>query len=32
MVNVAKRIRNEKLREHQYMKGYARCLESEKVV
>ena len=27
VVNGARRIRSEKLREHQYMVGYARCLE-----
>ena len=27
----ARRIRSEKLREHQYMEGYARCLKSKRV-
>ena len=27
----ARRIRIEKLREHQYIKGYASCLESRKI-
>ena len=31
VVNGARRIRREKLREHQYMEGYARCLESKRV-
>ena len=30
-VNGARMIRSEKLREHQYMEGYARCLESKRV-
>ena len=29
MANGARRIRSEKLKEHQYMEGYARCLESK---
>ena len=31
MVNGTRRIRSEKLREHQYMEGYATCLESKRV-
>ena len=29
VVNGARRVRSEKLREHQNMEGYARCLESK---
>ena len=29
MVNGARRIRSEKLREYQYMERYSRCLESK---
>ena len=28
-MNGVRRIRNEKLREHQYREGYGRCLESK---
>ena len=31
VVNRARRIRNEKLREHQYIEGYAKCFENKKV-
>ena len=31
VVNGARRIRSEKLREHQYMEGYTRCLKSKRV-
>ena len=31
MVNGAREIRSEKLREHQYMEGYARCLERKRI-
>ena len=31
MVNVARMIRGEKLREHQYIEGNTRCLESKNV-
>ena len=31
VVNGARRIRNENLREHQYREGYAKCLENKRV-
>ena len=31
VVNGARRIRNEKWREHQYMEGYTRCLKSKSI-
>ena len=31
VVNEPRRTRSEKLREHQYRGGYARCLESKRV-
>ena len=30
MVNEGRRIRKEKLKEHQYIEGYAKCLERKK--
>ena len=30
-VNRARRVRREKLREHQYLEGYDRCMESKRV-
>ena len=30
-MNGSRRIRSEKLKEHHYMEGYARCLESKRV-
>ena len=31
LMDMARRTRNEKLKEHQYVEEYARCLESKRV-